>query len=405
MIPEQARLDALRALNILDTPPEERFDRITRLVQRTFGVPMVAITLIDEKRAWFKSRVGLEETEMPRTGSFCEATLLSQGLLIVPDARKDPRFSGHPLVVLAPKIRFYAGHPIEAPDGSVVGTLSLLDRVPRDLDMEQRRALRDLAGMIEQQLAALPEAARPHDEHFRVLARLRGTPEHRAGRRNLRAAFFAIAVLLVLATGISLRLAFRLTSDASAIEAALASGAPSAAGDVAASFERLRSTAHFFRVAVGVRGLIGLALLLIVLVLFDRHLEARLATLAAVDLDRGRLQSVIDAIGDGVVVADARGRFTLFNPAAERILGLGMVDDPDETNHFYLSFFYDGGAPCPPEKHPLARAIAGESTRGDRLIVRNDRRPGGVPVSVTATPVHSFDGTPAGGVIIFRDAA
>lgn len=398
---EQRRLESLRALNVLDTPPEERFDRITRLAQRTFGVPFALIVFIDEKRAWFKSRVGLEETEVPRTGSFCEVTLGCDGPMVVPDASLDPRFSAHPLVVGGPKARFYAGHPITAPDGSVVGTLSLLDRVPRELDLEQRRALRDLAGMVREQLASQERRSAPDDEHARLLARLRVTPAHAAARRVIRIAFFALAAALLVATGYALRLAHRLVDDAAVVESVLtAAGAPAAA---AAPFERLRATARFFSVAVGVRGLMGLSLLIVVLVIFDRHLDARLSVLAAVELDRARLKAVIDAIGDGVVVADARGRFTLFNPAAERILGLGMVDHPEETDPFYLSFFEDDGTARPRGKHPLTRAIAGETMHGERLVVRNERRPGGVVVSVTATPVRSADGAPAGGVIIFRD--
>lgn len=160
-VEEEKRLAALRALSILDTPPEERFDRITRLAQRTFGVPIVLITLIDEHRVWFKSRAGLEETEMPRNGSFCEVTLTCDGLMIVHDAAKDPRFSNHPLVANGPKIRFYAGQPLIVPDGSVIGTLSLLDCVPRELDPELRRALRDLADMVMEQLVEMPRKPRP----------------------------------------------------------------------------------------------------------------------------------------------------------------------------------------------------------------------------------------------------
>lgn len=398
---EKRRLDALRALKLLDTPPEERFDRITRLAQRTFGVPIVMITFIDGQRVWFKSQVGLEEAEVPRNGSFCEETLACEGLMIVPDATLDARFAAHPLVSGGPKIRFYAGHPIAGPDGSVVGTLSLLDRVPRELDLEQRRALRDLAGMVEEQVAAPDREAAPDDEHTRLLTRLRVTPGHMAARRNVRGVFLAIAAILLLATGYSMRLAHRLVDDAVAVEAVLTSAGTPAAAE--SPFERLRATARFFSVAVGVRGLMGLSLLLVVLMIFDRHMDARLSVLAAVELDRARLRAIIDAIGDGVVVADARGRFTLFNPAAERILGLGMVDDPEETAPFYLSFFEDNGDARPPEKHPLARAIAGETIHGERLIVRNERRPGGVAVSVTGTPVRSVDGAPAGGVITFRD--
>ncbi|MBI2386321.1 MAG: GAF domain-containing protein [Elusimicrobia bacterium] len=403
---ERSRLASLRALNILDTLPEERFDRITRLTQRTFGAPIALITFIDENRVWFKSRMGLAEAEMPRNGSFCEETLACDGLMIVPDASKDPRYSAHPLVAGGPKIRFYAGQPLQGPDGKVVGTLSLLDVAPRDLDIEQRRALRDLAGMVQDQLAGSGDKEAPPDEHARLLARLRLTPEHATGRRRIQLAFLAIAVALLAVTAFSMRLAGKLSADADRIEALMAAPErPSAFEEMKAPLDRLRSTARFFRIAVGVRGLMGLTLVFSVLVIFDRHMDGRLSAMAAIELDRTRLQAVIDAIGDGVVVADAGGRFTVFNPAAERILGLGMVDDPDHSDRFYLSFFEDDGAACLPERHPLKRAIAGETVRGERLVVRNERRPGGVQVGITATPVRAFDGTPAGGVIIFRDLA
>ncbi len=403
---EHSRLASLHALDLLDTPPEERFDRISRLAQRTFGVPIVLITMIDDKRVWFKSHVGLAESEVPRDGSFCEETLACDGLMIVNDASQDPRFSAHPLVAGGPKVRFYAGQPISGPDGKVVGTLSLLDVVPRDLDNEQRRALRDLTGMVQEQFSSSSPSEPLADEHTRLLARLRLTPEHQSARRRMRATFFGIAAILLLATGFAMNLAHRLVEDGDRIESALAAaGRPASIEAAKAPLERLRSSAHFFSISVGVRGLLGLTLLIVVLIIFDRHMDGRLSAMAAVELDRSRLQAVIDAIGDGVVVADAGGRFTVFNPAAERILGIGTVDDPDRSERFYLSFFDAEGVPCDPAKHPLARAIAGETVRGERLTVRNERRPGGVQVGVTATPVRAFDGTPAGGVIIIRDLA
>jgi PAS domain-containing protein len=227
-----------------------------------------------------------------------------------------------------------------------------------------------------------------NDEHDGLLARLRLAPEHMAARRHARTVFIALAVALVLVTAYSMRLANRLALAADAHD-----------------LESLRSTARFFSAAVGARGLMAAALLFLVLMIFDRHLDSRLSTLAAVELDRVRMRAVIDAIGDGVVVVDARGRLTMFNPAAERILGHGIVDDPEDSSRFYLSFFDENGVPCSPEKHPLARATAGESTRGARLVVRNERRPGGVSVAVTASPVRAFDGFLAGGVMVVRDAA
>ena len=153
---EDKRLAALRALNILDTSPEERFDRITRLAQRTFGMPIALISLIDEKRQWFKSCQGLSVSETPRDVSFCGHAILEGAVMVVPDATKDPRFADNPLVTGEPNIRFYAGQPIESSDGSRLGTLCLIDTVPRVLDAEQRRALRDLAELVREQISLKP---------------------------------------------------------------------------------------------------------------------------------------------------------------------------------------------------------------------------------------------------------
>jgi len=150
---EQGRLAALRALNILDTPPDERFDRLTRLAQRTFNVPIALISLVDEKRQWFKSCQGLSVSETPRDISFCAHAILDGALLIVPDTTKDLRFHDNPLVTADPFIRFYAGQPLQAADGSRIGALCLIDQVPREFDAEQRRALRDMADLVQEQLA------------------------------------------------------------------------------------------------------------------------------------------------------------------------------------------------------------------------------------------------------------
>jgi GAF domain-containing protein len=146
---EKERLKALRDLNLLDTPPEERFDRITRLVQRTFAVPMALVTLIDANRQWFKSKQGIEGSETPREVSFCGHAILSDEPLIVPDATKDPRFADNPYVTGEPRVRFYAGWPLKAPDGSRVGTLCMIDTKAREFTSENRRALRDMAQIIE----------------------------------------------------------------------------------------------------------------------------------------------------------------------------------------------------------------------------------------------------------------
>ena len=150
---EPARLDALRRLEILDTPPEERFDRITRVAARLFNVPIAAISLIDQDRQWFKSRHGLEAAETPRAVSFCGHTILQEDVLHVADATQDPRFAGNPLVTGEPHIRFYAGMPLRSPDGKALGTLCLIDTKAREFSNSDRRVLDDLAAWAAQALA------------------------------------------------------------------------------------------------------------------------------------------------------------------------------------------------------------------------------------------------------------
>lgn len=152
---EATRLATLQGLDILDTPPEERFDRLTRLAKRLFGVPIVLVSLVDANRQWFKSCIGLSVNETSREVSFCGHTILADEVFLVPNAVMDARFADNPLVTSEPHIRFYAGCPLKSDNGSRLGTLCLIDREPRDMDADDLQLLRDLAQMAEQELAAL----------------------------------------------------------------------------------------------------------------------------------------------------------------------------------------------------------------------------------------------------------
>ncbi len=152
---EAERLQALRALHLLDTPPEERFDRITRLATRLFGVPFAAITLLDESRLWFKSNQGLGASELPRQAAICAHTVAKPDrTLIIADASLDADFRNNPLVSGPHGIRFYAGHPLMSPDGHALGTFCILDRQPRELSAYEVATVRDLAKMAEEELTA-----------------------------------------------------------------------------------------------------------------------------------------------------------------------------------------------------------------------------------------------------------
>ncbi|MDP3610045.1 MAG: sensor domain-containing diguanylate cyclase [Methylophilus sp.] len=152
---EKTRIDTLRALNILDISPKERFDRITRLAKRVFGVPVALVSLIDADRQWFLSSYGLNLKETSRDISFCGHAILGDEIFTVQDAALDPRFNDNPLVTDAPNIRFYAGCPISVSNGSKLGTICLIDQSPREFDDEDKVLLRDLARLVEQEVAAI----------------------------------------------------------------------------------------------------------------------------------------------------------------------------------------------------------------------------------------------------------
>ncbi|HQS56871.1 MAG TPA: GAF domain-containing protein [Gallionellaceae bacterium] len=146
---EILRLKSLHDHALLDTTAEERFDRITRLAQRMFGVPIALVSLIDAERQWFKSRQGLDACETGRDISFCGYAILDREIFHIPDASLDPRFSGNPLVLGPPHIRFYAGAPLTTSDGYRIGTLCIIGDKPRQLTQAELASLRDLADGVE----------------------------------------------------------------------------------------------------------------------------------------------------------------------------------------------------------------------------------------------------------------
>lgn len=151
---EAERLDTLRALGLLDTEREERFDRFVRLARALIDVPIATISLVDANRQWFKGCDGLGMSETPRSVSFCGHAILQEGVFYIPDAKADPRFALNPLVTGAPHVRFYAGCPVYVPGGGAVGTLCAIDRRPRRLSNDQLMRLRDLADCLQRELAA-----------------------------------------------------------------------------------------------------------------------------------------------------------------------------------------------------------------------------------------------------------
>jgi anti-sigma regulatory factor (Ser/Thr protein kinase) len=164
---ETGRLAALRRYRILDSEPEQGFDDLTLLASQICGTPIALITLLDEKRQWFKSRVGFSATETARSIAFCAHTIQHGDLFVVPDTLADERFRESPLVVDEPWIRFYAGSPLVTHDGHALGSLCVMDRVPRTLTPQQQGAL----DALRRQAVAQLELRQNLDELARALRR------------------------------------------------------------------------------------------------------------------------------------------------------------------------------------------------------------------------------------------
>lgn len=150
---EASRIKQLQQLHILDTQPEERFDRVTRLAKRLFDVPIAVVSLVDSNRQWFKSCFGLDVSETPRGVSFCGHAILGDEPFIIPDTLEDERFADNPLVSGEPHIRFYAGVPLVFEGSTKLGTLCIIDTKPRMFSRQETQDLVDLAKIAEQELA------------------------------------------------------------------------------------------------------------------------------------------------------------------------------------------------------------------------------------------------------------
>lgn len=239
-IHEAARVEALRSYAVLDTVAEPEFDHVTRLAARLLGAPIALISLIDEDRQWFKALVGLDAMpETPRELAFYDHALGGQDVMVVPDATKDPRFAGNPLVTGEPGISFYAGAPLITPDGHVLGALCVIDREPRQgLAARDADILAELACIVLDKLALRREALRSKAlaEQAALITRLMKAA---AEAPDFASAIHAAARAIADATGGLFCHVWRLAADGE--RAVFVSGAGVGPLGEEAHFERLRA--------------------------------------------------------------------------------------------------------------------------------------------------------------------
>lgn len=355
---EELRLEALRRYEILDSAPEEAFERITSLAKRLFGVPIVLISLVDTNRQWFKSCIGLDTKTTTREVSFCAHAILRDEVMIVPDATLDPRFAQNPDVLGGPGIRFYAGAPLRTAEGAALGTLCIIDRKPRPpLSDEEQLTLSDLAAVVVDEMElrlslrksvereaalnrakAVAEQASASRAHF--LSRmshefrtplnailgfaqlLEGedlTADQKEDLRHIHDAGEQLLHLLTEALDLSrleagrVRMVIEDVALAPLVTAAVrAAGAPHASVDVDAGLSVLADAARLRDV---VAELVGNA---------TRHAGPEVSVLVTARRDGDVVELRVSDDGRGMTPADAEGMFAPFERGAGNAPGLGL---------------------------------------------------------------------------------
>jgi diguanylate cyclase (GGDEF)-like protein/PAS domain S-box-containing protein len=453
---ETSRLAALAALDLLDTRPEPRFDRYTRLAAMTFGVPIALITLVDDKRQWFKSRCGLDVEETPRAAAFCAHTVAQRDMLVVEDAAADPRFADGPLVKGEPHIRFYAGQPLYC-DGQAVGTLCIVDRNPRRFDDAQRQCLRDLADLVEVELnQARVTTARVMTEQ--ALKSLNAELEQRVAQRTaeLEARLMELSAeaaqrkaaetslrdaeswnRTIVATSYSAFVGA--DADGRIIEwnpaaerifgwnRAEALGRPLADLIVPEELRAQHAAGMRRYTATGSSAIVDHQVELPALTASGRRItvemkvgayewQGRRCIGAFIDdvSERNRtrqqleekqelLDAVLESIDVAVVACDAEGKLTLFNKKARMLHGLDRecIESPDWSKHYSL-YEADGRTPLATDEVPLVRVLRGEVVREQALTVAPAGRPAATLLA-SGRPLKSASGRALGAVVALTD--
>ncbi len=321
---EAQRLAALRNYDVLDTPPERDLDDLATLAAQICETPIALISLVDEDRQWFKSKVGLELSETSRDVAFCGHAILQPDLLVVPDAQLDPRFVDNPLVTGAPKIRFYVGTPLVTPEGDALGTLCVFDRVPRTLDARQMEGLRVLGRQVMTQLNLRRQARDLAESEDRLLTVLRSCPVPISIHHLANRTFVDVSDAFTALLGWTREEVENRTTDEMQIVD------PSAAAEVRAL---LISEGGLRDVEVPVRTRRGEPLQVIMSTELvdlrgEKHaittfvdITARKRAESALKQSESRYRTLFECAPDGIVIADARSYYIDANASVCRMLG------------------------------------------------------------------------------------
>ena len=408
---ELERLRALRRYRVLDTAAEESFDRITRLCASLFRVPVVLVSLIDEDRQWNKSCFGLDVREADRELSFCAHVILSREPLIVEDARRDPRFQDHPFVTQPPHVCFYAGVPLTTPDGFNLGSLCVIDFEPRTIGKNDLSTLIDLSRVVVDELElrlgnrdrALLQKVCELSPALTYLYEPDSVEPTFVGRHLFAELGYGCdgAALAELIHPDDVPLLEQRRSELKRGQRARVELCYRARDSDGAQRWLLAHETVFERAADGS----ALQMLGVLTDITDlKTTEASLARSEELLAERVRiLEGVLESAGDGIIVADESGRYTIFNRAARELLGgapgIGAVLGGQRPFTLHRP---DTGEPFPEPELPLARALRGEPSDNVELCIRAKCRTDRL-IRATGRPLTDASGQTRGAIASFND--
>ncbi|GJL55647.1 MAG: hypothetical protein NPIRA02_27790 [Nitrospirales bacterium] len=407
---ESQRLAALDQYHVLDTMPEESFDDLTRLAASICHTPIALISLIDEHRQWFKSKVGLSATQTPRNIAFCAHAIREPGIFEVPDALHDVRFADNPLVTMDPNIRFYAGSTLQTSDGLAIGTLCVIDQTPRTLTHAQREALTVLSRQVMTQLELRVRLAqeRQYKDYFEHLLDL--VPNGMIMIDRDGAILFANTHIIeqfgyaqgeLIGQQVEILIPERFRHSHPQSRMAFFASPTARTMDRGRNLYGLRKDGSEFLVDIGLTPLTTSGETRVLASVID--MTARQKAEDALSQSESLNALILQSAGEGIYGLDAQGNTTFVNPAGAAMLGYTPEELLGVPMHPTMHHTKMDGSPYSREECPMYAAFNdGAIHRVEHDILwRKDGS--SFPVEYTSTPIRDDRGQLIGAVVTFQD--